>query len=189
MALASKGEDAPDMVLDAGLLEDGDFRPIDGRGVCHHLIEVVHDAVGAVLREDDEVEAWQAALETLDIVGDLLAVLEYACLIVKPWHLPVDDCDTDGVHARRDIPMVHGGLLPKRCSMKSLPAGPLPACRNHLLLACTECNQCAAWRLRDGKNGVSGIGSFGQIGLSETLGPYHIYLAVPEDEAQALQTL
>lgn len=45
--------------------------------------------------------------------------------------------------------------------MKSLPAGPLPACRNHLLLACTECNQCAAWRLRDGKNGVSGIGSFG----------------------------
>lgn len=58
--------------------------------------------------------------------------------------------------------------------MKCLPAGPLPACRNHLLLACTECNQCAAWRLRDGKNGVSGTGSFGQIGLSETLGPYHM---------------
>lgn len=56
--------------------------------------------------------------------------------------------------------------------MKCLPAGPLPAYRNHLLLACTECNQCAAWRLRDGKNGVSGTGSFGQIGLSETLGPY-----------------
>lgn len=58
--------------------------------------------------------------------------------------------------------------------MKCLPAGPLPACRNHLLLACMECNQCAAWRLRDGKNGVSGTGSFGQIGLSETLGPYHM---------------
>ena len=91
----------------------------------------------------------------------LLAVLEYACLIVEPWHLPVDDSDTDGVRARRDIPMVHDGLLPKRCSMKSLPAGPLPAFRNHLLLACTECNQCAPWRLRDGKNGVSGTGSFG----------------------------
>jgi hypothetical protein len=58
--------------------------------------------------------------------------------------------------------------------MKCLPAGPLPACRNHLLLACTECNQCAAWRLRDGKNGVSGTGSFGQTGLQETLGPYHM---------------
>ena len=45
--------------------------------------------------------------------------------------------------------------------MKSLPAGPLPAFRNHLLLACTECNQCAPWRLRDGKNGVSDTGSFG----------------------------
>lgn len=45
--------------------------------------------------------------------------------------------------------------------MKNLPAGPLPACRNHLLLACTECNQCAAWKLRVGKNVVSDTGSFG----------------------------
>lgn len=96
------------MVLDAGLLEDGDFRPIDGRGVCHHLVEIVHDAVGAVFREDDEVQARQAALEPLDVVRDLLAVIKDSCLVVKPWHLPVDDSDTDGIRARRDIPMVHG---------------------------------------------------------------------------------
>ena len=108
--LAGEREDAPGPVAlrqasakIVGLLAG------DRRGGLHHLLGVVHDAVRAVLGEDDQVHAGQADLHAVDHLGDVAGVVEHLFLGVQARHLVVDDRDADGVVAAGNVAVKHGG--------------------------------------------------------------------------------
>src|SRR5262249_26333595 len=109
--LAGKREDAPGPIAPARLGEDlrlltGDLR----RGV-HHLLAIVHDAVRAVLGENDDVQPWQADLHAVDHAGDIASVVENLRPGVQAGHLVVDHRDADRVVAAGDVAVKHGVLL------------------------------------------------------------------------------
>src|SRR5262249_15573206 len=98
-------------IAPARLGEDGRFLAGDLRGRVHHLPTVVHDAMRAVLREDDEVHAGQADLHAVDHASDVAGVVENFCPRVQTRHLVVDHCDADGVLTAGDVAVKHGVLL------------------------------------------------------------------------------
>mmetsp|Transcript_4779 Transcript_4779/g.21633 ORF Transcript_4779/g.21633 Transcript_4779/m.21633 type:complete len:269 (+) Transcript_4779:1630-2436(+) len=67
VALAREGEDSPDFGLFARGTEHVRLGPRDVDGGGEHLIAIVHDALRAVLGEDDEVHSGKALLHALDL--------------------------------------------------------------------------------------------------------------------------
>jgi len=106
--LAGQREHAPDLGLAARRREDFRLGARNGGGGVHHLLAVVHDAVGAVLGKDHQVHARQAGLHADQHVGDLARVVQHVGLGVQARHLVVDHRDADGVLAARNIAVDHG---------------------------------------------------------------------------------
>jgi hypothetical protein len=109
--LAGEREHAPHLGLAAGGGEDLGLLARHAGGRVVHLLGVVHDAVGAVLREDHQVHARQAGLHAHQHVGDLACVVQHLGLAVQPRHLVVDHGDADGVLAAGNVAVDHGVLL------------------------------------------------------------------------------
>ena len=111
VTLAGEREHAPDLGLAAGVGEDLGLLAGHAGGGLVHLLRVVHDAVGAVFREDDQIHARQADLHADHHLGDLAGIGQHFRLGVEPRHLVVDDGDADGVVAAADITVKHVDLL------------------------------------------------------------------------------
>ena len=96
---AGQRKDAPDLRLAAGFGEDFGFLAGHDGGRLIHLLGVVHDPVGRIFREDNEIHSRQTGLHADDHVGDLFGVRQHLGLGVKPRHLVVHDGDADRVVA------------------------------------------------------------------------------------------
>mmetsp|Transcript_19013 Transcript_19013/g.47976 ORF Transcript_19013/g.47976 Transcript_19013/m.47976 type:complete len:298 (+) Transcript_19013:493-1386(+) len=101
--LPSDAEDTPHLALPARLGKLVRLRAGDLHRRRHALVLVVHDAVGRVLGEDDQVHAWQALLRTLDQLTDSVDVLVDLLQVVKPGHLVLEDAGPDSVGRRTDV--------------------------------------------------------------------------------------
>ena len=110
MALAGERENAPYLGLPACLSKDLGFFTRNLRSCFVHLLLVIHDAVGAVLRKHDEIHSRQAGFHANDHVGNFPSVLEHFRSRMQAWHLVVDDGDADGVEAAANISVNHCGL-------------------------------------------------------------------------------
>ncbi len=107
MALSRQREHAPHVGLAAGIGEHrGLFARNRRRGFVHFL-GVVHDAVGGVLGENDQVHSGQAALHAHDHVGDLAGVLHHLRSGMQPRHLVVHDGHAHAIVAAGDISVSH----------------------------------------------------------------------------------
>ena len=105
--LAREREDAPDLGLAAGLGEDLGLVAGHGGRRLVHLLGVVHDAVGRIFGEDDEVHARQASLHADDDLADLPGIGLHLRLRVKARHRVVHDGNADRVVAGRNVTVQH----------------------------------------------------------------------------------
>ena len=103
VTLAGKREHAPDLRFLAGLGEDFGFVARNRRSRLIHLLRVVHDPVGAVFGEDDEVHPRQADFHALNHLGDIVGIRQNLLFGVETRHLVVHDGYADRVVAARDI--------------------------------------------------------------------------------------
>ena len=115
MALAGQREHTPHTRLLAGLGENFGLLARDSGSGLVHLLLVIHDAVRGIFREDHQIHAGQAALHTFHHVGDLAGISEHFLTRMQPRHLVVDDGNTDGVVAARNIAMVHFSISSCGC--------------------------------------------------------------------------
>ena len=147
--LSGEGKDAPDAGLLARLSKGVRLGPGDGGGGRHHLLLVVHDALGRVLWEDDQVHARQALLCTLHDLADLAHVGHHLCtrrtrqgissgdgaispalsrsshhllMRVEARHLVLEDASPDRVRAGRDVSVARH----ERCEAISDKKSPAP---------------------------------------------------------------
>ena len=97
--LAGQRKHAPDLGLAAGFREDFGFLAGHHGGRLVHLLGVVHDAVGRIFREDDQIHSGQTGLHADDHIGDLSGVRQHLGLGVKTRHLVIHDGDADRVVA------------------------------------------------------------------------------------------
>src|SRR5437764_7018064 len=105
--LAGQRKNPPDAVLTASLREDVGLVARDLSRALEHLVAVVEDAVGRVLREDYEIHTGPTPLQAFDPTSDLLAILDHFPAGVQTRHPVVDDTDANMIGTGADVSVSH----------------------------------------------------------------------------------